>query len=147
MVSEALLKNYHLLNSSDDIDTRDLLMDLHAAINTAGLDSIERAVIDATYLSGPIIPIRNGKPGRPKMAGVQGAIAVSLSEQLKTGLLRRRVSNQTEYHGLHRSIKQYKKVLNRALLKIEQSLGYGESTVELSSASLRHLPRKYITQV
>ena len=147
MVAAALLKNYHLLDSSQDIEFRDMLMDLQQAIKDADLNDIELAVVKETYLSGPMIPERTGQRGRPRGAGMQGRIAMSLKEDLKAGLIRKRTTVQhTEYHDLHRSIKQYKKVLNRALEKIDQSLNYG-GTFELSSASLRHLPKKYITQV
>ena len=148
VISEKLLKNYHLMVDSDVIEIRDILLDLDTAIQQAELTELEMAVIKATYFSLPVIPLRTGKPGRPKHAGPQGLIALELSEMLRKDLdaRGRKITGQTEYHDLHRSIKQYKKVLQRALDKIEKALNYG-GTVELSASSLRNMPAKYITQV
>lgn len=148
VISERLLKNYQLLIDSQEIEIRDILMDLENAIERAALTEIEMAVVNATYFDPPIAPERNGKPGRPKKAGDQGLIAMTLKDMLKTELSTRgrKISGQTEYHDLHRSIKQYKKVLKRALTKIDKALNYG-GTVELSASSLRYMPAKYITQI
>lgn len=148
MISEKLLKNYQLLSDSDVIDIRDIILDLDNAIQQAELTDLEMAVIRSTYFNLPATPLRNGKPGRPRRAGFQGLIAQELGEQLRAELdtRGRKRTGQTEYHDLHRSIKQYKKVLQRALSKIDEALNYG-GTLELSASSLRYMPAKYITQV
>lgn len=121
VISRALLEYYPLLIESDKASTRDLLIDLERAIESAKLTEVEYEVISKTYFSDHAIPFRSGGRGRPAVGVKDIAVLLSLGRVSPGG---RRANGNTEYHLAHRSIKRYKKVLNNALSKIDKSLGY-----------------------
>jgi hypothetical protein len=143
--SERLLQNYHLLAESDNIDFREFLWDLMNAIERASLTELEKKVIEETFLKPPIAPRRSGGRGKPLGGRSQCYVSTLLKDELaKT--VKPSKSKQTEYNGLHRSIKQYKKVLNSALGKIDLALNYGGRN-DISPPTLRSLLPKHIGQI
>ena len=144
MVSELLLGQYHFLRDSDDIELRHILMDLLNALREAGLTEREWLVIHATYLCHPRPPLRENRKGRPKGGHTQytvvaGLLDILAEEPRKRHFAARRTS---EYNVVRRSSYWYKKVLQRALSKIDQALNY-EDVHDLSAQTVRYLHSRH----
>lgn len=128
MDTEKLLQNYHLLCDCDSIEFKEILWDLSNAIERAGLSDIERRVIEETYLKPPMPPpVRTGRRGKPKGGTTGITVALALHDELRKTVRPINRAKVGEYNHLHRSIKQYKKVLNVAIEKINTALNYGGS--------------------
>jgi len=149
MIARTLLENYHLLTHSTNPAMRDILLDLHQAFRDAALNEEERQVIVATYIGDYGPPQRKGGRGRPKGGDTQMAIVAQLIDALSREP-RRNIHNykkkDTEYNVIQRGTYWYKKVLNRALLKIDNALNY-EELDDLPTQTLRYMQQGYGNQI
>lgn len=146
MISRILLENYHLLFDSTNPAMRDILIDLNRSIENAQLTDVEKKVIAVTYMTDHGAPIRSGLPGAPIGGGSQKAIVTSIVQVLHQAPRQRRATKiETEYNLVPRSIYWYKKVLNKALSKINIALNY-EELDDLPAQTLRYMRQECRTQ-
>lgn len=100
--AEALLENWHMLQDSNEIEIRAILIDLNKALVEAELTDVETRAIRAVYMDDPTPPIRTGGSHRPAGGSNRTSAAVKVG-----------VSRATLW-----------KILNSAILKIDSALKY-----------------------
>lgn len=118
MWTEALLENWHLLEISDELEIRAILIDFNNALSAAGLTDLEATAIRAVYMDDQTPPERTGKSHRPRGGSTRHSVAVSIG-----------ISRATLW-----------KVLNSAILKIDGTLNYeGKKNEQISTTTVRDM--------